>query len=368
MKERNSSIELLRILAMIMIVFHHFAVHGGFDWSIQNSLSISHFWYNLIFMGGKIGVDVFVLISGFFLIKNNDYKFNFKRIFKFWGQLFFYSIIISIIFSFMGIIHLEVKDYIRIFFPISFSGWWFASTYFVLYLIHPFLNKLLYALDKKQYQKLLVLLVICWSVIPTFITSEYEGNNLLWFITLYCISGYARIHGFNPKFNAKHYLMLFLVIASLTYLSSIAFVILGIKYSIFASHSTYFYGQNKLSVLLISLTLFMTFINIKMKYHKWINVIASATFGVYLIHENGYIRTFLWNDVFKNNQFQESLMLIPYSIICVVVVYVICTIIDLLRQMTFEKIYLKFLNKCTDTILKPFIKICDICKNIVFGK
>ena len=69
---RNSAIELLRIISMIMIVFHHFAVHGGFDFGA--SLSPTHFWYNFILMGGKIGVNVFVLISGYYLI-DNDKKY-----------------------------------------------------------------------------------------------------------------------------------------------------------------------------------------------------------------------------------------------------------------------------------------------------
>ena len=50
-KERNSSIELLRILSMILIVFHHYAVHGGFNWGTQD-ITIPHFWYNII-IGGE---------------------------------------------------------------------------------------------------------------------------------------------------------------------------------------------------------------------------------------------------------------------------------------------------------------------------
>lgn len=41
-QNRNSSIELLRIISMILIVFHHFAFHGGFKWQ-TNSVTISHF-------------------------------------------------------------------------------------------------------------------------------------------------------------------------------------------------------------------------------------------------------------------------------------------------------------------------------------
>ena len=152
---RNSSLELLRIISMIMIVFHHFAIHGGFEWDAP-SLSIPYFWYNFIIGGGKVGVDVFVLISGYFLVNKEGSLFDFKRILKFWGQVFFYSIAFYIIFRLMGMNDMGIKSFIKVFFPITCSHWWFASTYFVLFLIHPFLNKLLHYLDKKMYQNLLV--------------------------------------------------------------------------------------------------------------------------------------------------------------------------------------------------------------------
>ncbi len=79
---RNSSIELLRIITMFMIVSCHFATHGGFSFNPQ-TLSIPRFWWNVLEMGGNFGVDVFVLISGYFLI--NSKGVNFKRILKFWG-------------------------------------------------------------------------------------------------------------------------------------------------------------------------------------------------------------------------------------------------------------------------------------------
>ena len=212
------------------------------------------------------------------------------------------------------------------------------------------------------------MLVILWCIIPTFTSQQYQGNSLLWFVTLYAIAGYARIYGFNSKFTSKHYFGFWGVFSILTYATSVIFTIMGSRWNIFSTHATYFYGQEKLSTLLISLSLFMAFATLKMNYHKWINVIASATFGVYLIHDNGIVRPFLWMEVFKNAQYQDSMMLIPYSIVIVIMVYIVCTMIDLLRQKIFERPYMALVNRYADTCLKPFSYICNLFKNIVFGK
>lgn len=364
---RNSSIELLRIISMLMIVLHHFASYGEFSFD-NTTLSIPRFWWNIMEMGGKLGVDVFVLISGYFLVKSKGGFFNIKRILKFWGQIIFYSISIYLIFGILGISEWSIMSLVKTCFPITFSAWWFASTYFVLYIIHPFLNILLQKLDKSTYQKLLVTVLILWCIIPTFTTSSYQGNSLLWFIALYCVAGYVRLFGLNNLFIKKHYLGLWFLFSLLRYLSCVALVLLGTRIPFASSHSLYFYNQNSIFTFLSALALFMYFEKTNIGYHKWINVIASATFGVYLIHDSKIIRPLLWLDVFKNAQYQESIMLIPYSIIVVLVVYAACTIIDLVRQRLFEKPFIIMVDKYSQSWLKPFEKICDVCKAIVFGK
>lgn len=364
--DRQSNIELLRIISMMMIVFHHFAVHGGFVWE-QSDASISHFWYNLISMAGKIGVDVFVLISGYFLIESRSGLFNLKKLLKLWGQVFFYSVGLYAVFSLFKGDDYGIKTLLKSLFPITFSSWWFASTYFVLYLIHPFLNIFLNSLERRNYQTLLVILVTMWSVIPTIINRSVGWSYLGWFVTLYSIAGYARLYGFNKIFTAKRYFILWAVFSSLTYLSSTAFTILGTRWKVFYTHISYFFGMEKLSVLLISLTLFMAFSSLDIGYHKWINTLASATFGVYLIHDSDFVRSFLWVEVFQNAEYRNSLFLIPYSIIVVIVVYAVCTAIDLLRKAVFEKPYMLLVDRYSDTLIRPFDRICRFFRKIVFG-
>ena len=240
-KQRNSSIELLRIISMVMIMFHHFAIHGNFDFATA-SVSVSRMWLNLILMGGKISVDLFVLISGYFLISDTK-ALNLKRIFKLWGQVFFYSVVIYVITCAFGISQFSLTDLVKCIFPITFSQWRFASTYFVLYFLHPFINKFLCSVSKKVYQSLLVLLIIFWSVIPTLTATQFESNSLLWFMLLYAIAGYIKLYGLNPKIKNIHYVIIFALMSIFTYLSSIAITVAGTKFNSLTSHFTDFYNR-----------------------------------------------------------------------------------------------------------------------------
>ena len=234
--------------------------------------------------------------------------------------------------------------------------------------MHPFINMLLQKLDKKTYQILIVFQLILWCIIPTFTSSNYQSNSLVWFITLYCVAGYVRLFDLNPRFTTKSYIGFFVLFSALRYLSCVALMVLGTRIPFAASNSLFFYSQQSILTFLSALSLFMVFKKCNIGYIKWINVVASATFGVYLIHENDIIKHLLWSEVFKNAQYQDSIFLIPYSIVVVAIVYVACTLIDLLRQQFIEKPFMILVNRYSKKIVKPFEVIINAVKRLVFGK
>lgn len=352
--KRESNIELLRILSMVMIIAHHIAVHSGFSFSTEH-VTLNRLWVQWLSLGGKIGVNVFVLISGYFLILSHEIKIN--KFLKLLLQILTYSVGIYFIFIILGLEPFGIKTFIKNLLPITFSKWWFASVYVLLYLLYPYINKLLTSLSKIQYQRLLILLLICWCIIPTVFTRSWQLNNLLWFIFLYSVAGYIRLH-FNTKIlKSRHYLLISFAIMLLTYLSAVIFDILGTKYPFFSQHATHFYGQQMLPIFLISITLFIGFTEIKLPNNSVINIVSSATFGVYLIHDDNYIRELLWETIFKNASYQNSNILIPYSVIQIIVVFIACTLIELVRIHLIEKAYSKpldILSKSTNKWLEKF--------------
>ena len=67
--ERNSAFEILRLIAILFIIAHHFANHGGFNFAILEQTSLVVFngaWIDFIEQLGKVGVNLFLLISAYF--------------------------------------------------------------------------------------------------------------------------------------------------------------------------------------------------------------------------------------------------------------------------------------------------------------
>lgn len=89
----NSSIELLRIIAIFMILTHHFIVHNGYD-VLKLPLGPERIFFQLVMAGGgKVGVAIFFSISAwFFLDREQTIKSNLKRVWIMERELLFWSL------------------------------------------------------------------------------------------------------------------------------------------------------------------------------------------------------------------------------------------------------------------------------------
>lgn len=357
---RNSNIELLRILAMIGIIAHHLGYWGGFEYA-TDSLSLNQLWVQFIQIGGKIGVVLFIYISGYYLVKADEIRT--AKVVKLWLQIFFYSLPVFLVLVLFGIRSFGIMDLIKNCFPVIFQKWWFATAYLLLYILSPFLNRLLKSLDEKQYIGFLLLTGICWCVIPTFTTQYFMGNELLFFVLIYSISGFIRLHKVKIQWSAAKCIVVSIILSILTFGSVVAFDILGSKFPFLAENALYlFIFQRSIMVVVIGLIIFIGFLKMNIGYKRVINFISPAMFGVFLIHENDCIRKWLWQDIFKLGSYSNSNVLIPYTILVVAIVFVGCTIIELLRRYSIEllsKPLIRFTSEKIDSAsekLKTFIQ------------
>ena len=146
MKSRMSNFELLRIICVILIIAHHYSVHGNWLDKVCG-LTFNNAIIDFLAIGGKIGVSCYLLITGYFSVKST---FNIKKIFKLVFEVLFYSIGIFIIFNLfnINILNIDSSIILKSFFPITYSLYWFITLYIILYIFSPYLNKLIFSLKK----------------------------------------------------------------------------------------------------------------------------------------------------------------------------------------------------------------------------
>lgn len=339
-KERQSNFELLRIISMILIIMHHFAVHSGFP---QGGGTINDYIVRFFAIGGKLGVNIFVLISGYFLVDSN---FKFKKLLKLIIQLLFYSIIITLIFLCCKKVSLSEQLVLKTLFPASSSAWWFATIYILLYCVSPYLNIMIKNCNKHMHLNLILFLLFVQIVIRIFFKIE-NLSVFGWFITLYLIAAYIKLYPNNIMLSSK--LMAFIGIYS--------FIMIAVFYMFFKLD--YWFLTSFIN-LICSVSTFCLFKNFNIPNNKIINTVAKTTFGIYLIHDNNFIRPFIWKELFRCSFHYQFKTFLIFAVITVCLVFIVCSIIDFVRDFLFSTtikftkfVTTKIAQKKQDTLCSP---------------
>ena len=353
-KERDSNIELLRIVAMLMIVLHHLCLRGysGLEGGLDG-------WFvdlerNMLIIGGKIGVDVFVLISGFFLASGKIKATSFLRVLL---EAWFYALVIGLLYAVISPATFDVKVFLNSFLLTEGGGLpWFVTIYLGMYLAAPWLARLASVLEKAAFKQMLLIGFIIFSVIPTLPKSTFVISNFTWFCFLFLLACYIRRFGLNSIFSRR----LFVGGGCLLVASVIVLELLSIRFPALHEHVAYFSGQYSFLSFAIAVGLFCIFKDLKVGHLKWVNLVAQGTFGVYLIHENVFMRQLLWphfDFVFSSGAF----LVVPLALVSTVAIFVVLVAVDLVRLSLLEKPLFGFLGR-------KFGKLFDRCDWVLNGR
>lgn len=344
-EKRNIGLDVLRILAMIMIVVLHYLGKGELL-KEENTDYLNHVIYWFFECLCIIAVNCYVLISGYFLVKSD---FKMKKFLNLWGQVVFYSATVYIITILLGLKEFNIKEAIKSFMPVLTNQYWFVNTYLVMYLLSPFINKMVLNLNKDEYKKLIIILLIIFSIL-TILPSEMlldktGGMGIIWFVCLYIIAAYIRLH-MNEIKNKKYLLLYFLLAILLTV------IILSIQYICkkigIEDKSGKFLQYNNIIIAFESIFLFLYFKGLEIKKEKIIRLvkkIAPLTFAVYIIHEQPTFRTVLYTKILHVDMCYHN----PYGIVIVfgstILIFTVCILIEYIRKKVTNFINEKLLKR-----------------------
>jgi len=328
---------------MFIIVAHHYVVNSGLlDVIVENGFMKPNSIFLLLFgWGGKTGINCFVLISGYFMCKSH---ITVKKFLKILLEIYFYRILFYLIFLFTGYSEFTAKSFVKLIIPFTRLQTNFASCYIVFFLFIPFLNILIQHMDKKQHISLILLSVLVMVIVPT-LNMEVGYSYVSWFMIIYIIGSYIRLYPCKWFDNKKISGILTIVSLLISWCSVIAGAWVSEKYN----KNIYYYfvaDSNKILAVVTAVCAFCFFKNLNIKYNKFINTVAASCFGVLLIHANSdTMRQWLWNDVLNNTAQYNSDYLVIHALASVLGIYIVCTIIDILRIKFVEKPFFKLYDK-----------------------
>ena len=335
-KRKASQFELLKIVAMLMIVSHHLVTKNAFNVDTDMvGLDPSRVFLQLIGNHAFVGNNLFFMVSAWFLsthVETFNLHTTIKRVWNIDKVMLFYSIGIPVASALLlgggRILNVSMIA------PISCGIWWYPTSYAIFLIFFPFLQQGLNALNEKEVRNLALVMFTIWTL-PTIIPIKLQlaAGNTTCFFMLYVVIYYIR--RFTPMWadNPKVYKSLCLGGYALAFLSILILDVVGLKVKSISDYACYYIrGDWRLMPVIISLGLFLWCTHWKMGYNKVINWMGGLTFAAYLIHFHPLMIDFLFVETFPLTEFIGKPLLPVYTIGVTIVIYIGCILIDQIRK------------------------------------
>jgi surface polysaccharide O-acyltransferase-like enzyme len=340
---RNYGLDLLRCVAMIMIVILHYLDKGKVLTPLSSGEPFKAADVVAWFMEALaiVAVNLYMLMSGYLLYKSS---FKLSRLINLVIKVWLYSVIVGVLGIILGgpVEPVDTYFFLRLLLPISMNTYWFMTAYVFFYLLTPVLGIAARAMSKGQLKFLLaglmVFHVVIKSIAPATLSGDAGGMDAMWYIILYFVAVYIRrftawgdegafVSGKRPAAWISFVLYVvgaFLVMGEALVLRGIYVKTGSLSYILGIS-----YDYNHILVLVTSIALFTGFlaIRIPVKVGQYFGIVGKYSLGVYLLHENLSIR-YAWEKLLGCEKATGVADVILFTLIAAIVVFIIGVIVD----------------------------------------
>ncbi len=328
-EDRRSGLELLRIIAMLLIVFGHFCGQSDMMRFVE-SHSATAVITTILGNASRVSVNLFLIVAVWFMVGR---EFKAERLIKTWITVFIWSVVSTSVAALCGA-ELGIKTFLQCLFPILGRPLWFASAYMILYMCSPFLNMILKWERKKLRTFLCVLFLFC-SLIPTITAfNETFPDSVLWFIFVFLFVGYIKLYYSNSI--GRHYFLDGLL-GIIVYLILVLFKngpeLLNGKIVEIAAELANNYLVNFRSIpnFVCALLIFFFFNAIDLK-NKVVNDLAKGSFPVYIVHQTKALYPLLWTWLLNESCSAVNEYNILKTLVFILVFYLIITFFEIVRK------------------------------------
>lgn len=321
---RNSNHELLRIIAMFMIVFIHANMY--LFYFVEGKFAV--FLNGMVNGICNIGVACFILISGYY-----GMKFDIRKFVRMECMMISYSLLETVLFYFFVPEQMQgaalLEQLVKSCMPFITRKYWFYSCYVCLLLLSGYIQKFIDHLKQAEFEKLLILLLVLFSVFPTLFYFELipdNGKGLFHMIMVYMIGRYIRMYR-DVKLPKKACIIFIL-----------CWIINGVSHEIPIEVGGIYHHlckDNSITNLTMAVILFYLFKELNFK-SGFINKAASNVFAVFALN-NAMVAVII--PLLFDNGFYSSGGMMGFMMLVGVVTFVLilCLLIGALRKLILDK-------------------------------
>ena len=354
---RNAGIDMLRILSMFLIVILHVLGQGGAMVRISTHPETYHACW-LLETAALCAVNCYGLISGYVGVKAS---FRPSRLLNLWTIVFFYSVMIIVgarIFWPDYLLQIEVPSnfadllisnrmywILKALFPVSMKNYWYFSSYVGVFLLSPYLNRMILSLDAKMQKSLLKVIFLGFSVftlLPKVLSSDVMtlvgGYSFAWILLLYIAGGCIRCLEWKKR-PSWQYILGFLLCTFFAWgwkvvVEEYTRAVIGR-----AIYGRVFVTYTSPTMVFAAFCLLMLFSSIEIRSEKIVRLIAVISplaFPVYIIHTHPFIwDAFLFN-AFSGYRSYGALQAMGAVLLTALIIFIVCLLIDALRYLLFS--------------------------------
>ncbi|WP_026653804.1 acyltransferase family protein [Butyrivibrio proteoclasticus] len=334
-KNRNSFVEILRILCIFGILLMH--KNGRF---VDNATGVEIPWI--------MAVNLFNFESTFLMLVSAYYGNPFssrKRLLKLWFMVIFYNYSVFIISSFSnGFLIDNLEQLMSAFFPIISGRSWFVSGYILILMGAPYIEKMLQTLDQKEFFEIIVLGVLFFFIIPTFSLCgmlSVSGKDAGTLFVAYLIGRYLNRFKILDRKSTRQYVLL-AFISVILQLGLNGFCIAMWRVTLHKSGVILpFSWDHSFLELLLSISLLGIAYNNSFT-NSVINVIGKCALGIMLAEGMVYLPFELLRQYQK---IEFGMKYVLSVILSVVFVMIVGLVIESLRKLVFNSIENYFISK-----------------------
>lgn len=346
-KKRDANIELLRIVAMLMIITLHFNSRSNALLVLGEPASSVQIFATVLEAIAITGVNVYVLISGYYLSSS---KVRLSKVLLLILQVYFYTLLISGAMMFVGAYSVKPEDKLdralRYLFPISSEHYWFVTAYVIMYVLAPVMNAAVNTLKRKQLKTVIIGLLtwFCFikSIVPVKFGTDRMGYDFGWFICLYLIAAYIRKYNIVLFRDAKKSALVYLISVVVIAAFSLVFYKINFDTGNFNYYAEVPCHYNFFFALTGALGLFSVFRFMRLKENLLadvIRIIAPYTLGVYLLHMHFEIadRWVEWIEhIIGETPLDNVLTFFIHLVVSVLIVFFAGIFVDWIRKYIFN--------------------------------